>query len=92
MDEIGVRELKTKLSSVLHRVDEGEQIRVTMRGRPVADIVPTGMRRGGERLRELVAEGRLTPASRPRPTSSPRPLDIGHSASAIILAERDDER
>ena len=92
MDEIGVRELKTKLSSVLHRVDEGEQIRVTMRGRPVADIVPTGMRRGGERLRELVAEGRLTPASRPRPVSSPRPLDTGRSASAIVLAERDDER
>jgi len=92
MDEIGVRELKMKLSNVLHRVDQGEQIRVTMRGRPVADIVPTGMPRGGERLRELVAEGRLTPASRPRPAPSPRPLDTGRSASAIVLAERDDER
>jgi prevent-host-death family protein len=92
MDEIGCPGLKMKLSNVLHRVDQDEQIRVTMRGRPVDDIVPTGMRRGSECLRELVAEGRLTPASRPRPASSPRPLDTGRSASAIVLAERDDER
>jgi prevent-host-death family protein len=92
MREIGVRELKGSLSSVLHRVDEGEQIRVTVRGRPVADIVPAGPRRGGSRLRELVAEGRVTPAAQARPGRPPRPLDTGHSASAIVLAERDDER
>jgi prevent-host-death family protein len=91
MREIGVRELKTALSSVLHKVDEGESIRVTMRGRPVADIVPAGTRRSGERLRALVAEGKVTPASRPQPRRSPRPLDTGRSASAIVLAERDDE-
>jgi prevent-host-death family protein len=92
MREIGVRELKADLSKVLHRVDEGEQIRVTMRGRPVADIVPAGTRRGDERLRELVAAGRLTPAARPRPGRAPRPLDTGRSASAIVLAEREDDR
>lgn len=92
MREIGIRELKASLSSVLHRVDEGEQIRVTRRGQPVADIVPAGARRGDERLRELVADGRITPAARSRPSRSPRPLDTGHSASAIVLAERDDER
>lgn len=91
MLEIGVRELKASLSSVLHRVDAGEQVRVTMRGRPVADLVPAGSRRGDERLRELVAEGRITPAARTRPSRSPRPLDTGQSASAIVLAERDDE-
>lgn len=92
MREIGVRELKTNLSSVLHRVDAGEQIRVTRRGRPVADIVPAGARRGDERLRELVADGRITPAARPHPDRSSRPLNTGRSASAIVLAERDAER
>lgn len=92
MREIGVRELKTHLSNVLHQVDEGEQIRVTVRGRPVADIVPTGLGRGDERLRELVAEGRITPAARTLPKRLPRPLDTGRSASAIILAEREDDR
>ena len=40
----------------------------------------------------LVAEGRVSPAARPRPNRSPRPLDTGRSASAIVLAERDAER
>jgi prevent-host-death family protein len=92
MREIGIRELKTKLSTVLHRVGEGEQIRVTRRGQPVADIVPAGSRRRDEDLRKLVADGRVTPAARPRPRRSPRPLDTGRSASAIVLAERDAER
>jgi antitoxin (DNA-binding transcriptional repressor) of toxin-antitoxin stability system len=67
----------------------GEQIRVTVRGRPVADLVPAGARRGEERLRELVAEGRLTPAARARPRRSPRPLDTGRSASELVLATWD---
>lgn len=92
MREIGVRELKTHLSNVLHRVDEGEQIRVTVRGRPVADIVPAGSGRGQERLRELVAEGRVTPAARTRSKRLPRPMDTGRSASAIVLGEREDDR
>lgn len=92
MREIGVRELKAGLSNVLRQVDEGEQIRVTRRGRPVADIVPAGGLRRDERLRELVADGRVTLASRPRPSRSPRPLTTSRSASAIVLAERDDER
>ncbi|MEX2448103.1 MAG: type II toxin-antitoxin system prevent-host-death family antitoxin [Solirubrobacterales bacterium] len=92
MREIGIRELKSSLSSVLHRVDEGEQIRVTRRGQAVADIVPAGARRGDERMRALVADGRITPAARPRPSRPPRPLDTGRSASAIVLSERDDER
>lgn len=82
--------MKATLSSVLHSVDEGEQIRVTLRGRHVADIVPAGSRRSDDRLRVLVAEGRISPAARPLPRERSRPLDIGRSASAIVLAERDD--
>ena len=92
MREIGVRELKTSLSSVLRRVDKGEQIRVTRRGQAIADIVPAGSPRRDEALRKLVAEGRVSPAARPRPIRSPRPLGTGRSASAIVLAERDAER
>jgi prevent-host-death family protein len=92
MQEIGVRELKTSLSRVLRRVEEGEQIKVTVRGRHVADIVPTGSHRSGERLRALIAEGRVTPAARSHPAQVSRPLVTGRSASAVVLAERDDER
>jgi prevent-host-death family protein len=94
MREIGVRELKANLSSVLHRVDEErEPVRVTRRGRPVVDIVPvTSSRSVEERRRQMIAEGRLTPASRPLPKNPPPPIDTGRSASAIILAEREEER
>lgn len=39
--EIGSFEAKTRFSEILRKVDEGEQFTVTLRGRPVADIVPT---------------------------------------------------
>jgi prevent-host-death family protein len=92
MREIGVRELKTSLSSVLRRVDKGEQVRVTRRGQAIADIVPAGSRRRDGALQKLVAEGRVSPAARPLPSRSPRPLGTARSASAIVLAERDAER
>jgi prevent-host-death family protein len=92
MREIGVRELKSSLSSVLHDVEEGNQVRVTVRGRAVADIVPATARPGPARLRELVASGRVTPAARALPNRSPRPLPSRRSATSIVLAERDSER
>jgi prevent-host-death family protein len=92
MREIGVRELKSSLSSVLHEVEEGEQVRITVRGRPVADIVPAAGRPGSTRLRELVASGRVTPAARALPSRPPRPLAGKRSATSIVLGERGAER
>lgn len=92
MREIGVRELKQSLSKILHAVDRGEQVRVTIRGRPVADIVPAGAAPGDDRLRELVAEGRVTPPASARPSRPPRPAKTRRSASSLVLSERDAER
>lgn len=47
--DVGVRELKAKLSEYLTRVAAGEELTVTDRGRPVARIVPfadTTLQRG----------------------------------------------
>ena len=38
--EIGIRELKSRLSSYLRQVRTGETIIITDRGRPIARIVP----------------------------------------------------
>lgn len=94
MREIGVRELKANLSKVLRRVDAGEQVRITSRGRPVADIVPArAPQRYSEGMRKLIAEGRVTPASRPLPLpKAPPPIRTRVSASALILAEREEGR
>lgn len=91
MREIGVRELKQTLSETLRAVGRGEQIRVTLRGRPIADIVPAGIA-GDDRLRELVAAGRVVPPSRSRPARAPRLATARTSASALVLSERDAER
>jgi prevent-host-death family protein len=92
MREIGVRELKTTLSQTLRAVARGQQVRVTVRGRPLADIVPTGASAQNDRLRGLVTQGRLTAPTRARPTRAPRLAKTSHSASSLVLAEREAER
>jgi prevent-host-death family protein len=92
MREIGVRELKATLSDVLRQVARGERVRVTVRNRPVADILPVGAPGPDERLRELVAQGRLVPPTRSHPERAPRLARATASATALVLAERDAER
>lgn len=92
MREIGVRELKQSLSETLRAVGRGQQVRVTVRGKAVADIVPAGASTMDDRLRELVAEGRLVAPSRVRPRQAPRLLKSRRSASELVLSEREAER
>lgn len=92
MREIGVRELKRSLSETLRAVGRGEQVRVTLRGRPLADIVPAAAAAGDDRLRELVAKGRVVPPARALPRRAPRPAKGQSSASSLVLSERDAER
>ncbi len=92
MREMGVRELKATLSQTLRAVARGQQVRVTLRGRPLADIVPAGVSTKDDRLRGLVAQGRLVAPARARPRRAPRLVKSSRSASALVLAERETER
>jgi prevent-host-death family protein len=58
--DVGVRELKQRLSEFLDRAERGELIRVTDRGRPKALLGPLP---GQLRLEEGIAEGWVTPGS-----------------------------
>jgi prevent-host-death family protein len=58
--DVSVRELRQNLSVYLRRVERGEALRVTTRGRPVAMLTPLPEAGLWERL---VAEGRLRPAA-----------------------------
>ncbi|HKG40149.1 MAG TPA: type II toxin-antitoxin system prevent-host-death family antitoxin [Conexibacter sp.] len=91
MREVGVRELKARLSEALREVERGGQLRVTVHGRAVADIVPTAVGHD-DGLRSLVAEGRLTLPSREHPRRAPRLARGTRPASALVLADRDEER
>lgn len=94
MVEVGARELKNELSAYLRRVSNGEHVRVTLRGKPIADLVPAGRSAGAERRRRLVADGTLAPGRAPESDGPPplaRPLP-GLSPSELILAERKQDR
>jgi prevent-host-death family protein len=87
MREVGVRDLKRSRSEILRAVERGEQIRVTVRGRAVADIVPAGAAPRDDQMRALVADGRLTSPSAGRPKRAPR---LATSArTALMLPPRD---
>jgi prevent-host-death family protein len=60
MADVGVRELKQRLSEYLDRAERGELVRVTERGRPKALLGPLP---GRARVEEGIAEGWITPAS-----------------------------
>jgi prevent-host-death family protein len=66
--EVGVRDLKNNLSRYLHRVQAGDEVIVTDRGRPVARLSSLG--RPTDRLAELIAAGAVRP---PRSTTRHRP-------------------
>lgn len=56
--EIGAFDAKTRLSELLRKVDQGERFTITLRGRPVADIVPSKVKdreRASEAVRRLLA-------------------------------------
>ncbi|MCK6557070.1 type II toxin-antitoxin system prevent-host-death family antitoxin [Candidatus Binatia bacterium] len=55
MESIGVRQLQQNAADTVDRVRRGETIEVTVRGRPVAKLVPVG----GTLLDQLEASGRL---------------------------------
>ena len=55
MTEVALRDLRNNTSELLHRVEAGEELTVTVSGRPVAQIVPLARRRPYLTLDELVS-------------------------------------
>jgi prevent-host-death family protein len=80
--DVGVRELKQRLSEFLDRAERGEIIRVTDRGRPKALLGPLP---GKGRMEQGVAEGWVRPGTgeRLRPTRRFR----GLRTIAEVIAE-----
>jgi prevent-host-death family protein len=89
MTSIGVRELRQRASAYLRRVEAGETIEITDRGRPVALLSPIP---GSSMLERLRASGDLAPAT---VDELPEPIDPqpGAEAPSSVLARlRADER
>lgn len=90
MTTIGVRELRQHASAYLARVEAGEELSVTVRGRLVARLVPVT---ATERTRDrLIAEGALRPARRPGGLLSTDGAAAPRRDLSAILAEFRDEQ
>jgi len=61
--DVGIRDLRDNLSRHLKTVKDGGEITVTDHGKPIAKLVPFG---GMSKFDQMVAAGRITPASRPK--------------------------
>jgi prevent-host-death family protein len=91
MASVGVRELRQRASEILRRVQGGETIEVTDRGRPVAVLAPLPDAGPLERLR---TSGELVPA-RGDVDDLPEPLLVEpglEMPSAVLARLRRDER
>jgi prevent-host-death family protein len=91
MSQVGVRELRQRASELLRRVEAGETIEVTDRGRPVAVLAPLPDRGPLERLR---ASGDLSPGTGDI-ADLPEPIKLapGQEPPSRVLARlRRDER
>ena len=88
---VGIRELRQNLSVYLRRVKEGETLEVTEHGDGVAYFIPIGQGQGSRRD-QLIAEGRLIPATEDLLAFDPLEPAPGASATEILLETRSDER
>ncbi len=91
MSEAGIRELRQRASELLRRVEAGETIEITDRGRPVAVLAPLTDAGSIARLR---ANGDLVAAAEDLDTlSDPLPLRGDQEPPAKVLERlRADER
>ncbi|MFN8620363.1 MAG: type II toxin-antitoxin system prevent-host-death family antitoxin [Chloroflexota bacterium] len=86
--DVAIRELKAHLSEYLERVEQGEVIIVTNRGRRVARITPEP---GPSILEQGLREGWLTRGTTepPRPPRPIQPKPGTPDSTELIRADRD---
>ncbi|HET6294989.1 MAG TPA: type II toxin-antitoxin system prevent-host-death family antitoxin [Kribbella sp.] len=82
--DVGIRELRDGLSRHLADVRAGGTITITDHGRPIARIVPVEVPTALERL---IADGRVTPATR-RKRAAPEPIKTAGPVSDLIDEQR----
>jgi prevent-host-death family protein len=85
--DVGIRELKARLSEHLERVAKGEVITVTSRGRRVAQIVPV---LGRDNLDRGLVEGWVTRQVErpPEPVLRQQPLPGTPTTTELISQDR----
>lgn len=88
MGTVGVRELKTRLSHYLQRVQRGERIIVTARARPIAVLGPAAGSDQARRVEPLLIKGLARwDGGKPRGVVRPAPIS-GPSVAKAVTEDR----
>jgi len=85
--DVGVRELKQRLSEYLDRAARGEVIHVTDRGVPKAVLGPLP---GRVRIEEGIAEGWIAPPTKAGPLRPIERVRPRRSSEEVIAEDRED--
>jgi prevent-host-death family protein len=89
-ERVGIRELRQNLSVYVKRVrEEGRAYEVTERGEPVARLTPL-TERPTSVIEQMIADGRITPATR-RIEDLPPPVKLAGRPLSEVLQEMRDE-
>jgi prevent-host-death family protein len=85
MASVGIRELRQRASELLRRVEDGESIEITDRGRPVAVLTPLPV----DPVERLRAAGDLQPSEGdlsdlPEPLAAPLGVELPSAALARL--------
>jgi prevent-host-death family protein len=87
--QIPIRDLNQDTAGVLARVEHGETLEITNRGRPIARLVPIA----ADSMADLVASGVVVPPTITGPIPMPTvTTTAGPEAGDLISALRDEER
>jgi prevent-host-death family protein len=85
---VGIRELKSHLSSYLARARAGETVIITDRGKPVARIDPVGPSEVPDAIRHLVESGRAVDKGPLRYLPIPIRMTPGDKTSTDFVREQ----
>ncbi len=88
MPNVGIRELKNKLSEYLDQVEHGKRITITKRGKVVAVISPPVEYEASKDLSDLVKEESATWSGGKPQGSVKRPKVKGKSIADTVVEDR----
>lgn len=89
MATVGIRELKSRLSHYIRRVERGERITITDRGQAVAVIGPAAVSPRVKQLEDMVRTGGARwGGGKPRGSIRPPRLTHGASVADAIIEDR----
>jgi len=88
MEQIGIREIKASMSHYIKRVKQGETLIITVRGRPVARLVPIENQMPSS-INAMLDKGLAAWAGgKPLGARQHYPIEKGHSIARIVEEDR----